>query len=255
MPTIRQMYAMEPNPDFCTKDVFLAGLECEIESVRNPAPYGIFTVTTDNSLRNQGYEFVSMPAARDVLETGFKKLHTELKFFPEHDPFSVRTSTHVHVNCLELTDDEVKTMVLLYALFEDFFFMMVKPNRKDNIHCVPLTFTPLPMHYKKNLHTYIKVWSKYTALNLKRLTDLGTVEFRHLHGTNDPKELSDWLMVLENLWLLCQTEDVDARSLGDKPTIALWFDRLFENVPYIWAMKPNLFEIVQNNLIDVKLSV
>jgi hypothetical protein len=154
-----------------------------------------------------------------------------------------------------LTDDEVKTMVLLYALFEDFFFMMVKPNRKDNIHCVPLTFTPLPMHYKKNLHTYIKVWSKYTALNLKRLTDLGTVEFRHLHGTNDPKELSDWLMVLENLWLLCQTEDVDARSLGDKPTIALWFDRLFENVPYIWAMKPNLFEIVQNNLIDVKLSV
>jgi hypothetical protein len=255
MQTIRQMFGMPTMAEYCRRDIFIAGLECEIESIRNPAPYGIFQVTTDNSLRNQGYEFVSVPAPRDVLEDGFKELHASLKFYTEFEPFSPRTSTHVHVNCLELTDEEVRTMVLLYALFEEFFFMMVKPNRKDNIHCVPLTFTPLPMHYKKPLNVFIKVWSKYTALNLKRLVDLGTVEFRHLHGTKDVNELSAWLKVLENLWKLCQTAKITERELSDKASIEEWFAVLFSDVPYVWAMRPNLFEIVQNNLIDVKLSV
>jgi len=235
-------------------NTFLAGLECEIEGVTNPVNHGIFHPVPDGSLRNNGIEFLSIPSSRAALMEGFTELHSKLVFQKDVDPFSVRTSTHVHVNCSTLGLDQARIMVLLYALFEECFFMMVKPNRRDNIHCVPLTETPLPREYKKPLPNLVERWSKYTALNLKRLKDLGTMEFRHMHGTKDAVELNEWLHCLENLWNLCQRTEISAATLT-KENIKAWHEAIFWPSSQVMSMRHSLFDIIRNNIIDVKFSV
>jgi hypothetical protein len=252
---IREHYGCG-NPSLFGANLFVAGLECEIEGVSNPgAIFPNFKPIPDHSLRNNGVEFITVqPTSRANLMTEFKHLHKELKFYPEIDPFSVRTSTHVHVNCLDLTLVEARTLILLYALFEECFFLMVKPVRRDNIHCVPLTETTMPSLYKKPLPVLEANWHKYTALNLKRLRDLGTMEFRHMHGTNDPKELDTWLSTLENLWNLSKRVEISAETLN-KENIRLWYNTIFAPSDVVLSYRLSLFDLIRNSLIDVKFSI
>lgn len=96
----------------------------------------------DGSLRNGGIEFITRPVTFNEAIKLFSTLHDGLKLGPE--PYTVRTSTHVHVNMCNMTLDQCKHMMLLYALLEPVFFAAVKPERQFNIHCVPLNYTMLP---------------------------------------------------------------------------------------------------------------
>lgn len=253
---IAEAWNLQFDFECCTSKEFVAGVECEIEGVVNPevAPNG-FKVDKDGSLRGHGYEFISFPFPKDRLIEKFKTLHDRLDFYKTEEPFSVRTSTHVHVNCAMLEPKHIKNIILLYALYEEFFFMMVKPIRRDNIHCVPLTETHLPNLYRRDLNGMVDRWHKYTALNIKPLKELGTIEFRHLHGTGDVEEFTVWLQVLENLWNLGQRVTIDAKVLNKKELLDLWFAAIFAPAPAILAYRHSLFDITRNSLIDVKFSV
>lgn len=241
---------------YATKSGFIASLECELEGIRNPtvSVYG-FVGKKDGSLRNNGYEYVSdVGRDREALLETFKGLHRSLTFFEKEDPFSHRTSTHVHVNVSPMDIAHVKNMLLLYALFEEFFFSMVKPYRRDNIHCVPLTDTYLPKDYGKPFDTLVGKWSKYTAFNIKPVGQFGSVEFRHLHGTGDAEELNTWLHVLENLWKLCQKVKINQDTIADPGTRTEWFDLLFFPSSSVMSLRGSMPNIIRNSLIDVKFS-
>lgn len=244
------------NTTLNTTREFLCSLECELEQVRNGGEhFGNFKCDKDGSLRNHGYEYItSVPRTRKQMVEDFKTLHEHLTFYDKETPFSDRTSTHVHFNICSLELCQVKTLLLLYALFEEFFFSMVKPARRDNIHCVPLTDTHIPANYSKEITALHSSWHKYTAFNLKRMADLGTIEFRHLHGTGDAAEVDTWLHVLENLWKLCQRVDVNAETLKDKAQIESWFEAIFFPADKVMMLKPSLFDIIKNSVIDVKFS-
>jgi hypothetical protein len=235
---------------------FIAGLECEIEAIPGgkAKPYAIFQCKEDHSLRNNGWEFVSIPEDLPTLVSEFAKLQAWLGLEMSQDPFSHRTSTHVHVNVSNLTLEQAKNMLMLYALYEEFFFAMVKPERRSNIHCVPLTETHLPMYYKHEIQVLREKWSKYSALNLLRLADLGTMEFRHLHGTGDVQEVETWLKVLENLWKLAQEVEINADTLSNENVLKLWFSTIFAPSEKSLMLKPALMNIIQNSLVDVKFS-
>ncbi len=243
--------------------IFRAGVECEIEGIRNigVVNQNLFAVTTDGSLRSKhgpsghGYELQSFPLPAQELKGAFRDLHASLKFHADEQPFSSRTSTHIHVNCLPFTMEQAKNMVMLYALFEELFFAMVKPERRANIHCVPLTDTFLPSRYNLGFEQLHRIWHKYTALNLTRIRDLGTIEFRHLHGTGDSMEFNQWLDTIHNLWDLAQSARVTPGTLSDRSCILSWFDTIFKDAPKIRMLQPQLFNIIQNGLIDVKFSV
>lgn len=254
MTTVSQTYGS--GGPYATVKSFIVGLECELEGVKPVGKsIGNFQGIADNSLKVHGIEYITVvPCDRQKMVADFKQLHKALQFYPGEDPFSFRTSTHVHVNASSMEEEHVRNMILLYALFEQFFFAMVKPARRDNIHCVPLTETHLVGQYNKKLDQLIQCWSKYTALNLKRLTDLGTVEFRHMHGTGDAEELETWLAVLENLWMLAQRVSINEKSLCDQIVIGDWFHFIFNPAPRVLALKPSLFDIIKNSLIDVKFS-
>ena len=255
MTTVAEVFGVvTPYPMLTTTDRFVAGLECEVECVAKSPKVAGFTGIPDHSLRNNGVEFLSPPKERRELVEAFRLLHETLLFTGDGDPFSHRTSTHVHINCLSLSVEQARHLILLYALFEECFFLQVKPERRENIHCVPLTETALPAIYKRDLLGLYKNWSKYTALNLKRLGDLGTMEFRHHHGTNNKEEIDIWLNILENLWTLAHETQVSAKTLT-KENVLKWFDTIFAPSPRVMAYRNVLFDIIRNSYLDVKFSL
>lgn len=251
---IANMWGFHEHP-LNTSMEFVAGIECEIESVANANDgFEGFEATEDGSLRNNGVEFISKPFPKAALLEHFGNLHDNLVFKNKEQAFSPRTSTHVHINCRSLEASQVRTLVLLYALYEEFFFAMCEHGRRDNIHCVPLTETYLTGHYNHDLKKLIAIWHKYTALNIIPLSKLGTVEFRHLQGTDNPVLLEEWLTALENLWLLAQREPLSGENLANEDVLRSWWYRLFGHVPRIMALSPSFNNIIANSLLDVKLA-
>lgn len=255
MPNISKLFGHDETHSLSQVKVFVAGLECEIESVRSKTNLAGFGATHDGSLRNEGIEFISQPLPRETLLGAFKNLHAKIEYYNKDEAFSPRTSTHVHVNCRTLDDKQVKTMTLLYALFEEFFFTMVDDTRRGNIHCVPLTETVLTNYYGYDLNYMLSRWHKYTALNLLPLGKLGTVEFRHMQGTDNVDLMTEWLTTLDNLWTLCQKVQITQETLSNPDTLSDWFTQIFQASPKIMALKPCLGEMIQDSLIDVKFSL
>ena len=233
---------------------FVAGIECEIESVISKQNFPFFVCTNDGSLRNDGVEFISSPLDKGTLLGAFRNLHAEIELNNADDAFSNRTSTHVHINCRNITAEHARQLVLFYALFEEYFFAMVDKERRHNIHCVPLTETFLPSLYKHSLTKNLTHWHKYTALNILPLAKQGSIEFRHLQGTNNPELLDEWLTTLDNLWRMCQREEMNAISLNNPIIIKQWWYTLFGHSKRIMALEPTITSMTRNSLLDVKFA-
>ena len=179
------------------KNTYL-GIEVETENILfwNPdvAPY--WKMTEDGSLRNNGREFISVPIKAFRVENALTTLFT--KQLNRDIDFSERTSIHVHMNVRTMTLEQLKTMVLLYLVFERALFRYVHPDRYNNIFCVPLNETAFGEKLLSLFHTDLLQfsWLKYTALNLCPIFEKGTIEFRHLHGTKDIKEIVNWINLI-----------------------------------------------------------
>jgi hypothetical protein len=230
------------------------GIECEIEAITDHgrAEQLGWRVTTDGSLRNNGHEYISNPVSIPVASTMFKKLHGTIST-GTFDPFSQRTSIHVHANCANMKLKEVRDTVWLYALFEEAFFLMCAPDRRDNIHCTPLTETYLPSIYSGSISNMISRWHKYTALNLKPLTKQGTIEFRHMHGHADDVLMDEWLLIIRNLLATAKEAPLDS-TLLQEDNIKMLFGKIFG-----CSRLSNDYTLVRslmtNQILDLKLAV
>lgn len=197
MSTVAQVYGSGLN-----NKEFTCGCEFEIESIAghgNLQSDTRFIVDNDHSLRNNGYEYKTRPHPYEVTLGLFRLLHEQIKIDKKHDPFSERTSIHVHVNVGDMEMKSLHQMVLVYALLEPVFFEFAGEARKNSIFCVPLNYTYLPAKYNLPIDKLVEKWHKYTAFNLLPIKELGTVEFRHLGGTNDEARFKIWLTALRDL--------------------------------------------------------
>jgi len=257
MPTVRQHFGVSSR--FASKD-FIAGLECEIENIDfwddKVAQSGVWDITEDGSLRDSGREFISTPLPKDRLLETFDALHNLITYKSQDKTkrFSPRTSIHVHINCLDLETDSTKSIALWYALFEPIFFLMVDPSRRNNIHCVGLDQTCLSESYNRPLNTMVQRWSKYTALNLIPLASIGTMEFRHMQGTDNVETLREWLNALENLWLYGQQNFVNMKAIKDDNAVQEAFKSIFKDSPSVLKYSGMLPELLSDSLLDIKLS-
>ncbi len=188
---------------------FCCGVEHEVENVdwdryENVAPKMAdacgYQREDDGSLI-AGTEFITFPASLANQIAFHKVLHGNELF--EGEPFSERTSTHVHVNVSQLSVEQTLSLLQLYALAEPYFFAFVGETRERNIHCVPLWATQMGGLLFKHNYTYTLLpqqWHKYTALNIKPMKEIGTIEFRHLYGTEDTTIFANWLALLKSLY-------------------------------------------------------
>lgn len=179
---------------------YIFGIEVEVEGITKSDYRGTYadywTATTDNSLRNNGVEFVSAPLRADQLEGAFAQLKQSIN--TNHN-FSPRTSVHVHMNVRDMTINQINNLLIVYTVVEDLLFNYAGESRKNNVFCIRLQDT----NYIDNMRLFqnnptgtVHRWNKYTALNLHPIADKGTVEFRHMRGTLDVDVLLTWVNLL-----------------------------------------------------------
>jgi len=250
--TVRQTFGIASSVNV---NNFVAGVELEIEDLRNYQLPAGWHDTEDGSLRNNGKEFISPPATVETLVEHFEYIHKSIKWRSSPGKgFSERTSIHVHINCLDQTQEQTRSILLWYALFEPVFFAMVAPSRRNNIHCVGLDQTSLSEVYRRSLPIYVQKWSKYTALNILPLNTQGTIEFRHMDGHGDVQRFKQWLCTLRRLWNWGQSHILSASAIDSSSQILEAFDFIFAESG-MKGLRSSVLELVSDNLIDIKLSM
>ena len=233
----------------------LFGTEYEIEGVVDYSSTQIvnnFKIVSDGSLRNNGKEFITPPVTFDESLELFKILHDHLEL--SDNSFSERTSIHVHVNCANLEVRAILNFIRFYIITEPIWMAFVGKKRENSIFCVPLYSTYLQGNYNRGLRNLENSWHKYTAFNICPLTRLGTIEFRHLYGTNDYKIYYQWLSSINNLIAWAKgTENLNFINFFNEES------QLFELIktllsPIIKQSDQELKEMCAPTLLDLKLS-
>lgn len=177
----------------------IIGLELEIEgwNGRGTERRG-FHFTTDGSLRNGGIEAVTHPTRTKFVYSLLTRFFDHFEVTDEN--YSERCSTHVHMNVLDFTIEQVAGLALIYQVVERLLFKYVEDSRKSSIFCVPWCQADSKVNLVDVITTgkwrSLKQWSKYTALNLLAITERGTVEYRHLEGTCDVTRIMGWVNIL-----------------------------------------------------------
>lgn len=172
------------------------GVEIEVEGfklVRPPTGLLFWNCIEDGSLKVYGREYVSVPISGRLIDYAIKEIADAFTPIKEHLLWSHRTSIHVHVNMSTMKMNHLTALVALYGLFERVFFSMVHPIREANPYCYAATSV--------DPHDFLSVCedTKYCAFNLAPLQRFCTVEFRHMHGTDDWRTIRRWIQLIVKL--------------------------------------------------------
>jgi hypothetical protein len=197
----------------------MVGVEVEVENVYStPASLkgSVWTVTTDNSLRNTGYEFVSRPIPYTTVGRHLADLYSGGRVWKSsnYGPWQSthRTGIHVHVDARDYTMDSIKAFIAAYCLVEPALFSFVGEEREECIYCVPwyraktdlykilgaqnLTLKQfLSMDEMMGVHGLCK----YGAIYLEPLARFGTIEFRHAPTWTSIETVADWVSFCASL--------------------------------------------------------
>ena len=128
-------------PDFKSsykfpRDNSLIGIEIEVENVKTPKGGILWYFKNDNSLRNHGIEYISVPLPPNQIEIALYYLYNYI--LPKNVDFSPRTSIHIHLNIRDMTPDQLKSLVITYMAVEKLLFEFDNTGRYKSIFCVPL---------------------------------------------------------------------------------------------------------------------
>lgn len=131
--------------------------------------------------------------------------------------FSHRTSVHVHVNVLDLTEDQLFSFIYTYMLIEESLFNYCGNVRKCNRFCLRLQDADviaitLSNVFKKGVEYLMGIPQdtiRYSAMNLAALVKYGSVEFRGMQGTLDSNTINTWATALISVRnFACHQKDV-----------------------------------------------
>lgn len=217
----------------------LFGVEIEAESVSRPLDITEdlpVTPVADGSLKVMGSEFVTDPLSYEQVVDVVPEVLRRIDL--QGGEFSYRTSTHVHLNVAQAQPGDLLAIVLASLLFEDQLFEYAGAGRKASNYCIPLRNSFRGMQgiysisaiqslsqssiglgfssvkrdliphlglddddYKSNLVRRVASnWNKYDCVNLSRFPSIGTIEFRHLGGSENPEHVLGWIEIIKKIW-------------------------------------------------------
>lgn len=180
------------------------GIEIEVEHAHTPEMLHatLWDVVHDGSLRNNGIEFLSRrPFTKREVE---QQVPIFYEWMRRHRfESNIRTSTHVHVNVLGKTPEQIAAACAVYTLVEPMMFRYCGRLREENIYCVPWyratdeleCVAALASGSVSNQH----LACKYSALYLEPVSRFGTMEFRHAPVFNSTEQLLVWVDMCERV--------------------------------------------------------
>lgn len=178
------------------------GIEIEAEGGLNirrlPAQW---KVEEDPSLE-AGYELVLRNPL--VLHEAIQALNDLNESYAKADcvpEFTIRTSTHVHVNVQKLKTDELYSFILLYWIYEELLIDFCGEERVSNFYCLRRKDAEVLQNVLECAIKSGNLWVldddiRYASVNFKSLFSFGSLEFRGMRGTTDPNVLVPWMKML-----------------------------------------------------------
>lgn len=183
------------------------GIEIEMEGMGIPnAPIG-WVGTPDGSLRGESLEYVlSSPVNRLMVKDMLEILASQFSVHRTRLNPSDRCGVHVHVNCQQLTTEQVINFALLYLLVEDLLVNWCGPTREGNLFCLrgkdaeALIAQLAVCKHNGSLRSILKDTYRYASMNLSSISKYGSVEFRALRTTTDfNKRIPVWVDALTSI--------------------------------------------------------
>ncbi len=179
------------------------GLEIEIEHVKDNMvdTYPLWSPRADGSLRDHGLEYVTVPMKGPrihfALNQFFDMINSGYRFSP-------RTSIHVHVNVLNMNPHQVAVFLMTFGLFEKPLYRFVGQDRDKSNFCVPMFLSSYQCisHFIQFMPGQVSFVlpmlenHRYAGVNVDAVRKFGSLEFRHLHGTDDKIKLLKWINFL-----------------------------------------------------------
>lgn len=189
------------------------GLEFEVEGERLPnLRTDSLKTVPDGSLRG-GVEYVwKRPLNKEDSLAVLDYLNNKLE--DAEVKFSFRTSTHVHINVLDLNQKDLLKFLYTLYLVEPCLVHFSGEGRKGNRFCLGLldaeaiayllqelfaTETPSAFFRFGRRHFETDV-CKYSAINIAPMFYQGSIEVRTLRGTLDRGVIDSWLTTFDNIF-------------------------------------------------------
>jgi hypothetical protein len=162
-----------------------------------------WTAKEDHSLRG-GVEYVTTSAvAIESVPEMVNGLYSSIRDYKTNLRLSNRCSTHVHLNVSTWKIDRIVSFYMLWALFEPLLIEWNGPRRKTNHFCLSITDSPASLNaltsYLRTGQWHFGDGHKYSALNLRRIFDLGTLEVRIGDAWPSPERPIMWIKFLDGL--------------------------------------------------------
>lgn len=172
------------------------GVELEVENYGGYNPPNAWKVVGEAMLRN-GAEFVLKEPLSDAK---LKKAIIDMCEGLTTETFTQRCSTHIHVDVRGLSHLERMKFITTYTIFEPLLLSLINPERVGNVFCLPICHSEGLEGALIKLSTndlafddiYMEDY-KYGAMNIASVNNLGSLEFRALHGTGSAKEILNWI--------------------------------------------------------------
>ena len=169
-------------------------------------------VEHDGSLRGEdNAEYVLRePLSQEGLKEALLEINKTFELHKAEVDMSRRTSTHVHINCTQLSMIELFNFITLLLIFEESLVDWCGDERNGNLFCLQSKDAEGML---QNLKKFAKGKEKghladdirYSAINLAALNKYGTVELRSLEGTLDTTRILTWVGVLLQLREVAKT--------------------------------------------------
>lgn len=259
--TVAQMYGIST----INKEAF--GIELELEGCDidfgEHANLSHWRVVEDNSLRNNGREFVSKILTRKSLPEALEQLQEVFSEYPDTHA-SFRCGTHLHVNFSNQLTSEVLKTVMSLLLFENALVAVFAPERRQSVFCVSWADT-------RGIYGNTKAWretqaryclsnlidtaGKYRTINLTPLTRYGTIEFRMFPSTTSVEKINTYVDTVYRIIDLHKKLGFDGvwDSLKNKPEDTLAF--VFGDVRTPEVAMVELLRIVKDDMLHVGSAV
>jgi hypothetical protein len=194
----------------------VVGVEIEVERCAHSMDHyqinlsKAWEVKTDGSLRGNAFEYITRPMSLGHTIPELATFYATTGFTQQN--FTDRTSIHVHANVTDMTVNQVSTLFMVYSVLEELLFEFVNKykwpdkwgaSRDTNLYSVPWNQCRVNKQVVRNLlsdPSFVpRNWHKYTALNLAPIRTLGTVEWRHMHGSADMEKITKWLNIIGSI--------------------------------------------------------